>query len=478
MSNPINETPNSRSMTEKSTKHGKSRDSAAIEPIVGPKAFPCDDTRTRKRPKNEVSDCLQADEQLKCKAEKGKRKPLIGGDESQDDIRWVQCFSCQKWRVVPGHIDPLTFPEVWDCSMITWWAQNLRNCKSPEQTCDSEVTITPQLEGRLGSLESAIKPYQLQNDIQSTSKIMQNVRPISIRPFKISLSNTEPLQARGVPIDVPVYGSISKRARSTETNVSRAAICMVQNNEQESLGQNRDRTSIANSAEGESSLQDIWVQCCTCQKWRIVPEHIDALTFPELWDCSMITWWAENLRNCKSPEQTCDSEVTITPKLEGRLGSLESAMTPSTTVQYGRSTLELTDPVLADKILFDAQNTTKISFDASTHQDKRKKSNTKPCGASVTQSPMDFFNSCPDDVFMSIVIPGENIAYTAQPAEIEITDDDLFGIPIDYTYPQTLPNIKLEEGIIREFSDMNDFYENCPDEVWMSIGIPDEYRSV
>ena len=79
---------------------------------------------------------------------------------------------------------------------------------------------------------------------------------------------------------------------------------------------------------------------------------------------------------------------------------------------------------------------------------------------------------------MSIVIPGENIAYTAQPAEIEITDDDLFGIPIDYTYPQTLPNIKLEEGIIREFSDMNDFYENCPDEVWMSIGIPDEYRSV
>ena len=73
---------------------------------------------------------------------------------------------------------------------------------------------------------------------------------ITIRPFKRSLSNAEPLKARAVPIDIPVYGSISKRARSTETNVSRAAICMVQNIEQEALGQNRDRTLMANVSKG------------------------------------------------------------------------------------------------------------------------------------------------------------------------------------------------------------------------------------
>lgn len=48
---------------------------------------------------------------------------------------WVQCErkTCKKWRKVPAHIDPDTFPEKWYCEMTTW-NHDAANCDAPQDS--------------------------------------------------------------------------------------------------------------------------------------------------------------------------------------------------------------------------------------------------------------------------------------------------------------------------------------------------------
>lgn len=57
----------------------------------------------------------------------------IPSDEA-DNVEWVQCEKCNKWRKLPPHISADELPEVWFCSMNTWNAT--LTCEDPEDKAD------------------------------------------------------------------------------------------------------------------------------------------------------------------------------------------------------------------------------------------------------------------------------------------------------------------------------------------------------
>jgi hypothetical protein len=61
------------------------------------------------------------------------------GQESKDEgenVEWVQCEKCEKWRKLPSHICADELPDVWYCSLNTWNADSA-SCESPEDKADA-----------------------------------------------------------------------------------------------------------------------------------------------------------------------------------------------------------------------------------------------------------------------------------------------------------------------------------------------------
>ena len=53
-----------------------------------------------------------------------------------DNVEWVQCEKCDKWRKLPPHICADELPDVWYCSLNTWNADSA-SCESPEDKADA-----------------------------------------------------------------------------------------------------------------------------------------------------------------------------------------------------------------------------------------------------------------------------------------------------------------------------------------------------
>ena len=49
-------------------------------------------------------------------------------------------------------------------------------------------------------------------------------------------------------------------------------------------------------------VEDKWVQCDSCGKWRKLPQEIDLDTLPEVWTCEMNTYDPER-QTCADPEE-------------------------------------------------------------------------------------------------------------------------------------------------------------------------------
>jgi hypothetical protein len=49
-----------------------------------------------------------------------------------ENITWVECQTCNKWRKVPGSIDADSLPEVWTCS-LNYWAPLYAHCSAREE---------------------------------------------------------------------------------------------------------------------------------------------------------------------------------------------------------------------------------------------------------------------------------------------------------------------------------------------------------
>ena len=53
-----------------------------------------------------------------------------------DNVEWVQCEKCNKWRKLPPHICADELPDVWYCSLNTWNPDSA-SCDSPEDKADA-----------------------------------------------------------------------------------------------------------------------------------------------------------------------------------------------------------------------------------------------------------------------------------------------------------------------------------------------------
>jgi hypothetical protein len=65
--------------------------------------------------------------------------PAIGGAPRQTDeaenLEWVQCERCDKWRKLPPHVSADELPDVWYCNMNTWNPSSAA-CDAPEDKAD------------------------------------------------------------------------------------------------------------------------------------------------------------------------------------------------------------------------------------------------------------------------------------------------------------------------------------------------------
>jgi hypothetical protein len=55
--------------------------------------------------------------------------------DDADNLEWVQCEKCDKWRKLPPHISADELPDVWYCSMNTWNVASA-SCDAPEDKAD------------------------------------------------------------------------------------------------------------------------------------------------------------------------------------------------------------------------------------------------------------------------------------------------------------------------------------------------------
>lgn len=58
------------------------------------------------------------------------------GGEDEDNVEWVQCDKCEKWRKLPPHISTDELPDIWNCSMNTWNPSNA-SCDAAEDKADA-----------------------------------------------------------------------------------------------------------------------------------------------------------------------------------------------------------------------------------------------------------------------------------------------------------------------------------------------------
>ena len=73
-----------------------------------------------------------------------------------------------------------------------------------------------------------------------------------------------------------------------------------------------------NMDEPATVLDNPWVQCDKCQKWRRLPTTVDATCLPEQWFCKMNKWDSSRKR-CTAPEEDFDeSSEPLAPSMAGR----------------------------------------------------------------------------------------------------------------------------------------------------------------
>ena len=95
-----------------------------------------------------------------------------GNSDDADNVEWVQCEKCDKWRKLPPHISASELPDVWYCNMNTW--SSCLTCDDPEDKADGLLDV-----GFLGTSGAAGK-VSYRNLIFGSTGRKAN-RPISER---------------------------------------------------------------------------------------------------------------------------------------------------------------------------------------------------------------------------------------------------------------------------------------------------------
>jgi hypothetical protein len=179
-----------------------------------------------------------------------------------DQVNWVQCNKCTKWRKVPGSIDVESLPDIWYCNLNTW-EPLMAKCSVKEDSTEPSI-ISPQL---------------ITEDDYEKSNIANN------RPKRAASST-----------------NISQQQQHSQSFAT-------SNNQ--THNQRNSSKEIITDQPGNKGIKKVtqWVQCerRNCKKWRKVPVTIDFESLPEKWFCEMNIWNVDRA-SCDGPEES-DSET-------------------------------------------------------------------------------------------------------------------------------------------------------------------------
>ncbi|KAL3906261.1 MAG: hypothetical protein SGARI_004082, partial [Bacillariaceae sp.] len=103
--------------------------------------------------------------------------PPSRGSQDDDNVEWVQCDKCQKWRKLPPDISADELPDKWHCSMNTWNAATA-SCGAAEDKADAHHHEVGSSEWQLRQNHAG--KYSYRQMIFGTGARRQN-RPMSER---------------------------------------------------------------------------------------------------------------------------------------------------------------------------------------------------------------------------------------------------------------------------------------------------------
>lgn len=98
-------------------------------------------------------------------------------NEDEDNVEWVQCDKCEKWRKLPPDISADELPDIWNCSMNTWNPRSA-SCEADEDKTDVQHTEVGASEWQLRQTHAG--KYSYRQMIFGTGARKHN-RPMSER---------------------------------------------------------------------------------------------------------------------------------------------------------------------------------------------------------------------------------------------------------------------------------------------------------
>jgi len=99
-----------------------------------------------KKESQDITDSQDADDAKKSGRKRGRPArnqttcvpvSTANDKEDEDNVEWVQCDKCQKWRKLPPDISADEMPDEWNCSMNTWNPSSA-SCQAPEDKTDEK----------------------------------------------------------------------------------------------------------------------------------------------------------------------------------------------------------------------------------------------------------------------------------------------------------------------------------------------------
>lgn len=113
-------------------KPSKREESLSMASTASDDATAADKKRGRGRPRRAAIPVVPAPK------ESAPVPPVVaqpGQTKDDDNLEWVQCDSCSKWRKLPPHVSADDLPEVWYCTLNTWNPASA-SCDVPEDKAD------------------------------------------------------------------------------------------------------------------------------------------------------------------------------------------------------------------------------------------------------------------------------------------------------------------------------------------------------
>lgn len=104
-------------------------------------------------------------------------QPPARDSQDEDNVEWVQCEKCEKWRKLPPDISADELPDTWYCSMNTWNPSSA-SCEATEDKADAQHHEIGSSEWQLRQTHAG--KYSYRQMIFGTGARKQN-RPLSER---------------------------------------------------------------------------------------------------------------------------------------------------------------------------------------------------------------------------------------------------------------------------------------------------------